>query len=981
MSVPRPPVRSAPRTRRGRLAPMRVRRGALPGVLLLQMTLWVTSSIAAPHAPAGQAVSTTTGTIVGTVRDSTGAVLPGVTIVASGPSLMSTREATTDEGGSYRLVALPPGGYTLVFRLEDFRVARVGVHVGLGFTAAVDVVLDIAGVQEHAVVSRSAPAIDAHATGVAVRFSPRELSSLPISRTMWALQDLTPGVHMFRADVGGSAAATPGGTTAYGTTGLNRPTVEGVSITGINSTGMTLDYGSFEEVAVRTAGHGPEWHSPGVHTEFISKSGGNQYRGTLYGDYEHRRWQWFNIDEDQVGRGARGGPDLGPRETNRLWRYHDVNADLGGYVVKDRLWWYSSVRHQEVAARQVNFPVKALETSLINSTGKTTYQVSRSNSLIAFAQIGRNHQPNRLTPFTPRGFGGGPAAAIHESEDATAEQRALGWIGKVEWNSTVRDRLFLEARAAQFGSRRPERPYGTAPRVEDVATLQVSGGNRDWQHDFRRSQALGSISYFRRGRFGVHHLKAGGEIFETVETEQWKHGYPGDVLHVQRNGDPIEVYLFETPSSSTSGLWTYSVYAGDSWTVSSRLTLNLGLRFDRYRIFLPRQEHPAGRFNPTPQTFPARDGVIAWSVVVPRIGAIYQLTADGRTVAKVGYGRYRLAPGTVLGSNANPNASQWWRRYEWRDANGSGIWEPGEEGREVERRGGAAVESLDPNLKLPVLDEVTGWLERELPGTVAFRVGVVWRSTRQPWLRQNASQPFDAFSVPVLIPDPGPDMVAGTPDDGAPLRGYNLRDEFLKLPQASVVKNVPGADSWYWTWDVAATRRFAGRWSLTAGLAHTWNRDQAAAYAGQAVRNNAYPATSNDLINAGSKGQHEFTTWTARAHGTYHAPKGFHITPVVRHQSGQPFGRTLLTPLNYGSVRVLAEPVGTRRTDHVTIVDLRVEKDFRAAGPRISAFVDLFNLFNTNAELNVNWSSGPSFLRPLAIVPPRIARLGARVEW
>src|SRR4029453_4521994 len=97
-----------------------------------------------------------------------------------------------------------------------------------------------------------------------------------------------------------------------------------------------------------------------------------------------------------------------------------------------------------------------------------------------------------------------------------------------------------------------------------------------------------------------HSFRGGGELFRQMETETWRKSYPGDVLHVLSNGASSEVYLFQTPSGSANGLWTYSGYASDSWDVRRRLTLNLGLRFDRYRVFLPEQTHPAGRFNHEP---------------------------------------------------------------------------------------------------------------------------------------------------------------------------------------------------------------------------------------------------------------------------------------------------------------------------------------------------------------------------------------------
>jgi hypothetical protein len=430
-------------------------------------------------------------------------------------------------------------------------------------------------------------------------------------------------------------------------------------------------------------------------------------------------------------------------------------------------------------------------------------------------------------------------------------------------------------------------------------------------------------------------------------------------------------------------LWTNSGYANDSWQVSNRLTLNLGLRFDHYRVFLPEQAHPAGRFNPTLQTFPAVRTLIDWNLLAPRIGVIHDLAGNGKTIAKLSYGHYWLGPGTDLGFNANPNTNQWWERYAWSDRDGSGVWDPGEQGGLPDSRGGLAMESRDPALELPILREVTAWVERDLGLNIGIRTGVVWRGEQQHYLRQNVNRPFDAFTVPVSISDPGPDGQVGTSDDGAVIPGYDLRPESSGLATINLVRNVPAAGSHHWTWELTATRRFAGRWSLVAGLAHTWSRDQASAYVGQPVRTNVYPLTPNDLINAGADGRYEFRIWSAKIHGTYAGPWEVRITPFLRHQSGQPFGRTFSTTLtNARNVRILAEPIGTRRMDNITILDVRVEKGFKLGGHRrLAGFVDVFNLLNANPEQNASWSSGPSFLRPLSIVPPRLARLGVKLDW
>ncbi len=213
-------------------------------------------------------------------------------------------------------------------------------------------------------------------------------------------------------------------------------------------------------------------------------------------------------------------------------------------------------------------------------------------------------------------------------------------------------------------------------------------------------------------------------------------------------------------------------------------------------------------------------------------------------------------------------------------------------------------------------------------------------------------------------------------------RDGDLPAAVAALGPVNVVRNVADASSRHWTWEVEAHRRHRDRWSLIAGFAHLWNGDQANVYFDQVVRQNPYPVTPNDLINAGSDGRYDFRTWTLKVHGTIEGPWGLRVSPLLRHQSGQPFGRTFVTRLEYGMVRVLAEPMGTRRTDNVTLLDVRIEKGVRLpGGRRVACFVDVFNLLNANPEQNINWSSGSAFLQPLAIVPPRIVRLGARLVW
>ena len=935
-----------------------------------------------PAMASSQTTGVTTGAIAGSVKDATGGALPGVSVVVSGQSLMGTRSTVTDASGRYEFPSIPVGEHTIQFTRAGFAVARHdGVRVSVTFTATIDVTLRVADVGDEVVVVHSSPAIDRQSTAIGAVLDAQQLGHLPNTRSMGAILAATPAVQVSIFEVGANGSS-PGLYSAYGTAASNRPVVEGIHVTGILPSGLTLNYGSFEEVSVGTAAHTAEWPVPGVQMQFIVKSGGNRYHGAFYGDMGRHGWQSRNIDQKQIDHGVRSGGGLAATETNRLSHSYDVNAELGGYVRRDRLWWYASVRDQEVSTRQVNFPVKPLQTRLSNYTGKATYRIDDRQRLVAFVHVGTNRQPNRLDPF---GAGGmlNANTALHASEASTGRQDAVGWIWKTEWNAALGSSLFAEAVVGQFGANRPETPNGTAPRFEDIDTLGVSGGNRTWQQDIRRSQLYGSVSYAANGWMGHHTIKAGGKIMRTLSTETWLEGYPGNVLHVLRNTQPSEVILFEAPSRAESGLRSPDAHVTDSWRVHDRLTLNVGVRYDRYQIFLPAQFHPAGRFTAAASHFARVSNLIDWNHFAPRAGAIFQAGADGRTILKLHYGRYWLAPGLETGFNASPNSSVWWRRYAWSDANGSGVWEPGEEGVLRDARGGEALESIDPGLQLPFVHEVVGGLERDLAALLSVRTSVVWRGERQQFQRQNVNRPFEAFTVPVHLTDPGPDGATGTTDDGPRITAYELAPEFANLPQVHEVRNVPNSDSSHWTWDVALTRRLHGRWSLTASFAHTWSHDQRNGYFGQVVRDNAYLVTPNDRINSNGAGQHEFRTWSAKAFATYDVGWwGLRVTPFVRHQSGQPFGRTFSSDqLNYGTVRILAEPVGTRRMDNVTLVDVRTEKTFAVGRQSVAFFVDVFNLLNANPAQNIIWSSGPSFLSPLTIVPPRIVRIGTTVEW
>jgi hypothetical protein len=929
------------------------------------------------HAPveARQTIGISTGSITGRVTDTTGAALADVTVVISSDALIGTKATKTNAEGRYDFALVPPGTYKLVFARAGFESAEHhGARVGLGTTASVNIVMKVAGKSEE--VRITAPLIDPRSPALGTTFDAAALADLPGVRSVGALLRATPSVFHTSFELGGGVFPGPYG--AYGTSGLNRPMIEGISVTGINPLGLTIDYGAFDHAAVGAGAHGVEWMAAGVQMQLTGRSGGDQHHASLYLDFAPQAWQSTNIDDDQIARGAAGSPAVPAREGNQVAKYHDLSADLGGFIRRERLWYYGSVRQQTVATRHVNYPVAPLETRLVNLGGKLTGLIGDQHRLIGFGQASRNDQPTRLDPFGQRSVT--ITTASHATPGSTDRSHSFGGVWKVEWNAGVKDRLFLEARGGQFAGYRRERPNGAGPRSEDVFTFAIEGGGRDWQTRLQRDQLYLAASYSPDWMGGSHFFKFGGEATRQLGEETWYSSYWGDLLHVFNNGQADDVYLMETPSWSINGLWWYAAYLTDTWRLR-RATLSLGGRFDWLRVFLPEQWHPAGRFNREPAVFPAVSNVMSRNAFAPRLGVVLDLDGDGRTLLKANASQYWSPSLSDLAANSNPNTPVWWRQHDWTDSNNSRVWESGEQGGLIAARGGE-VESIDPALALPYTLEAALSLERELARRLVVRAGAVWRGERQPFQRVNLNRPPEAFSVPGMVADPGPDGTPGTTDDGSPVQVWQLAAAYRNLAAANILRNMTGRASEFTTLEAGATARGGTRWSLNVGLAYMWHRDHAAAYLGQNVRQNAFAYTPNDFVHTDQYGRHAFNMWSLKAHGTYVAPWDVRVLPLLHYQSGQPFGRTISVPLNPGSIRMLVEPIGARRMDDVTLLDLRVEKGFRFQhGTRVAGFVEVFNLLNANPAQQLNWASGLMFNRPISIVSPRNVRLGVKLGW
>ena len=332
-------------------------------------------------------------------------------------------------------------------------------------------------------------------------------------------------------------------------------------------------------------------------------------------------------------------------------------------------------------------------------------------------------------------------------------------------------------------------------------------------------------------------------------------------------------------------------------------------------------------------------------------------------VVKASYARYYWnASARNLTLAVNPNKAPQWRRYRWTDLNGNAVCDTGEERALLGTRGGIATQDIDPSIEDTYNDQVTLWFERQLAEKFGVRAGFVWNRHSRRFTSRNVLTPPEAYTIPVQKLDPGPDGRAGTSDDGQTLTLLNL-DPALIGRTRTIFMNAPDYTEEARNIEFVATRRFSNRWSMSASYAVTWRNDY-----------NGIPYNPNGASQSG----HLPMTFI-KLSGSYEPGWQLRLTPLVRFQSGTPYGRRAQISMNYGSQTVLLEPTGTARMEAPAVFDLRAERRFSLPRDTTMALVvDLFNITNSKAEVDINATWGSRYQWPISVPPPRVVRFGAK---
>ncbi|MEW6455233.1 MAG: TonB-dependent receptor [Acidobacteriota bacterium] len=902
-----------------------------------------------------------TGKLDGRVIDINSKPLPGVEVAISSPSLMQPKLVTiTNVEGMYYFPALPPGEYRIEYKLPGFKIlVREGIQVRVGVTTSLRITMEMSPLEERVVVKGESPMVDLESSKVSVSLTSEFLKNLPTSRDIWVNLQYSPGIITSRFDVGGNTTGTQTGYETYGQSAQNRPLIDGVDTTeGTSGSGFYFDFAGIEEVQLTTFAADAERKVPGLTYQMIVKSGGNEFHGQAYFDYEDENFaKKTNIDDELRKKGVTVG--------TRMRTYYEYSGNLGGRIVKDKLWFFTSLRRQAAAKYVVGYfhpDGKQGDdfTNLDNITGKLTWQINKNNKLDLFMMWGNKHFPER----------GGSRFVPPES---TSEQNSPTQASKLHYTRIFSENAFLEVIAGKFGYNWPMAPHTDKPAGYDVGTGMYFGSQPAWYGATlaanwflaRRRYQLNIVGNYYTEKLikGKHDFRFGVEVLN----EQGKRrivGFPGHVYHYLKYGKALYVELYNTPVRTDDRLWTYSTFIQDNWALTKRLVLNLGLRWDAYENYIPEQFSPAGRFAPE-RKFREIRNVINWSDIAPRIGASYDLTGDGKTALKALFGRYYHNPSIGPSEAANPNALER-KRYTWVDRNGNGYYDPGEEVSLITVLGGR-FQRVDPKLKHPYTDEYGIILEREIIPYIGLRVGYLVKESKNFDQTINAAWPYNAFNIPVTVTDPGEDGIKGTADDRT-LTLYNLNPAY-KGKSDNLLTNVPGFKEKADNIEIYLMKRPHRGWMLMGSFVATHKKELRLPTVDRGVAVDPNSAIHNSA---------DFWYWTGKLVGSVELPFKIGLSGTYTYQRGMRYGRRVqFTGFNQGLVTVWAEPYGSKFTPSVNLINLRIGRDFPIYKKHsLEVRLDVFNLLNSNTITSVDSITRVGFPRILEILPPRIARIG-----
>jgi hypothetical protein len=935
--------------------------------------------------------------ISGLVRDASGGVLPGVSVEAASPVLIErVRTVVTDDQGRYTIADLRPGLYKVTFALAGFTtLIRDGLELPSDFTASVNVEMKVGALAETVTVSGSAPLVDVQSSQQSVNLKREVLDALPTARTYAAEGSLAVGVRVNAPNVGGARIAAQQRMMVHGANAAdNTISVDGMPMMSFYSNGETQpnhNDSMTQEVTVQTSSPSAEVSGGGLFMNLIPKEGGNAVSGSSFLGYTGRSFQGSNLTPALKAQGLASG--------DAVDHIYDVNADLGGPIRRNRLWFYGSFRdvgNGNIVANSF-YPDGTpgiYDQAVQNYTVRLTWQAAQRHKVTAYM--------DRVFKHVGHAFSSG-------TDVLTAAQlwpTPLYYTGAIKWSSTLTDRLLLEGGVGasvnnismiyQPGvAKTPFTPewYATASRQDITLQTRTTAATPENYAYPPVYQLSGSASYVT----GSHTFKTGA---------QWRFGpyrtsadANADLTERFRNGVPDSVIVYNTPVRSTERINAdLGVFAQDSWKYR-RLTINPGIRFEYFNAEIQTMAVEPGRFVGF-RSYPAQTNLPNWFNVAPRFGLVYDLTGDAKTALRFGANKYDVTYSTAATAPYDPLVLQSDIR-NWSDCdyipgtskcsgkvlptNGDGIVQDNEIGPVVTPFGVNRV--ADPNRKRDYNIQYNVGIDRQLFAGVS--VSAAWY--KRSW-----------YDLPITINklvDPVADYTAfqtTNPLTGQQITLYNLNPakagQALFFDTTSTDHSKTRKD--YTGIEVTVSARLPRGGNLFAGWAadRTIRVNCEAPFAPVGVLTSDTSAVRipdpNALLNCDQSLFHIPLRSDLKFVGTYPLALGFSVGAVLQSYAGAEVPVSWSVPASVfpnGSrtqaVTVVISNPGSRYLDRWNQLDFSLKRSFHVQRVHVDASLDMFNALNSSVVLTQNQNFGSSLGAPTSILQPRLFRISSTLKF
>ena len=986
---------------------------------------------------AGFAQAQTTGEIYGKVTDKSGAVVPGVTVTLSGPTMIRPQVAATTSTGTYRFAGVPIGTYTVKFELAGFStIARPGVTVTIGQNAQINGTLEVSSQQEVIEVTAEAPLIDMRSNVRATAFTQEALQNIPSARDPWVIMQQSAGIAMDRENVGGNMSGQQSGFTARGAAGGQvKWNLDGVDITDMNALASPVyyDFDAFQEMQMSTGGADVTMQTAGVGINLVTKGGTDKFKGSARYYITDDSVQSVNVSDDLRKQGASSG--------NPIQNIKDYGAEVGGPLIKGKLWAWGSYGTQDIKVGVNGFYLRTPECTAVKaaplsfdieevwaclSTDLTTlntynvklnYQMTKKDHISLFfngAEKMRNARD----------------ASDLRPEETTYRQKAVtdAALGSSLWKTGIpktykaslrhifSDRFAMELQYAHVGNNFVLDFHEDA--LKDVQPMQEVGTGL-WARSFQASSFVRPTDTFdltgtksSSGFLGGDHAIKFGIRYRSDQAVTLNHRGGNVEARFRSAGNNFttasEANMYRDQYTDYS-LASNSFYLQDTFT-KNKLTIMAGLRYDRQwdkanassvpaHPFFGQATLTGAIFNHLPAiAFPGADPGVTFSDLAPRFGMNWDLNGDGKNVLKLNLARYadQLGSGGISGT-LNPIGASF-VRFPWTDLNGDKFVSANEiniSGTPLSFGGNynpatpAALASsgkVDPDLGNATTNEVILAFDKQIGNSFAFGISGIYRKYEN--FRWNDTLNWtDANYVPVSF-TPAPSTCPAA--QNANCQTITYYQPTTATPAPYLYTNRPGLNREYKGLELTARKRASNGLTVSGSLTI---QDTPEFYPQGSYEDPTNIANLDGAqyapVSGGSGIDNIYTnaTWLARLTAAYTVPWqqiGLSIFWNGRSGYASPFGIQTPSRANgAGVATVFLKPLGEDRLPTYQNLDFRIDKAVKIMKTsKITFSAEVFNVFNNDTVQSYRRTQNASNANQISsLVAPRVMRFGARLTW